>query len=284
MGRRAALLLLALGACGAPAAPPQAPPPPPFVAMSFNVRYGTADDGPDAWPLRRERLAATLAAAAPTILGVQEALAFQLDFLQERLPHHRRCGQGRDGGHEGEHAALFVDARRFAVLAAGDFWLSPTPETPASIGWDAALTRICSWALLREHATGRQLRVWNTHLDHRGALARQRSAELIAARIQAEDGPWLLLGDFNAGEDSAPLAAVRAIGLRDTFRDVAPQAAEAGTFHAFRGGRTGEKIDYVLASAGLTTVTAAILDAPAADGRWPSDHHPVMAALVFRLP
>ncbi len=272
------LVLLALAAA---CATPPTPPPEPFTAMTFNIRYGSAHDGEDAWPKRRDDVAALLTANAPAILGVQEALAFQLEFLATHLPHHLRVGQGRDGGTQGEHAALFIDARRFAIATSGDFWLSETPDVVGSIGWDAALTRICTFAELREVDTGRTLWVWNAHFDHRGPTARARSGELLAARVRAHAGPHIVLGDFNCGEQSPALAALRQAGLRDTWRDVEPTTAAAGTFHAFRGGRRGEKIDYVLADAGLATQKATILDQPGARGRWPSDHHAVLATLTF---
>jgi endonuclease/exonuclease/phosphatase family metal-dependent hydrolase len=128
------------------------------------------------------------------------------------------------------------------------------------------------------------LTVWNLHFDHRGAVARERSAELIAARVRARPGPHLVLGDTNCGEDSRPLAALRTVGLRDTYRDQHQTATVVGTFHGFRGGTAGAKIDYVLADAGLVTVAAGILAEPLASGRWPSDHHGVVAEVVFRAP
>lgn len=252
-----------------------------FTAMSANVRYGTARDGDDAWANRRDLLGDTIVRAGPHILGVQEALDFQVGFLAGLLPHHRALGQGRDGGPRGEHSALFVDERVFEILDHGDFWLSETPEVVGSVGWDAALTRMCTWARLRARATGRELSVWNTHFDHRGRQARENSAKLIAARIRATAGPHLLLGDLNAGEQSAPLLALRAAGLRDTFRDVHPDATAVGTGHGFRGSTGGAKIDYVLAGPGLTTTAAEILTEPGPDGRWPSDHHLVTAVLRF---
>ncbi|MCA8952977.1 MAG: endonuclease/exonuclease/phosphatase family protein [Planctomycetes bacterium] len=272
--RRSSLLttvtLLALTACSTPVE---------FRALTANLRYGTAKDGDNAWPVRRELLAATIVTAAPTVLGVQEALDFQLEFLAERLPHHRRLGQGRDGGDRGEHAALFVDETAFEVVEHGDFWLSLTPDTPASVGWDAALPRICTWAHLRGRASGRELRVWNLHLDHRGSEARRESARLVAARIAELPGPHLVLGDLNAGETSPPLVALREAGLRDTFRTLHPDAAAVGTFHGFRGGTAGDKIDYVLATREFEVVDAAILSEPGPGGRHPSDHHFVVATL-----
>lgn len=275
-----ALCLTALAACTS--MPPVPAPAEAFVVLSWNVRYGTAHDGADSWPSRREMLAAAIAAEAPHVLGVQEALHDQLVFLDARLPHHQRLGEGRDGGERGEHAALYVDTTRFQVTASGTFWLSPTPDVVGSVGWDAALTRICTWASLRDRTSARTLTVWNVHFDHRGAEARRRSAELVAQRLRAMPGPHVVLGDCNAGEGSPPLDALQAAGLRDTFRDLHGGSRDVGTHHAFRGGTDGDKIDYVLAEAELVTEQAAILSAPGPNGRWPSDHHGVVATLRWR--
>lgn len=253
-----------------------------LVALSFNVRYGSADDGADAWPLRRDDLLARIREQRPTLIGVQEALDFQVEWLERELPGHVRVGQGREGGSRGEHCALYVERARLDVLASGDFWLSERPDEVASVGWDAALPRICTWARVRERATGRELTVWNAHFDHRGEVARERAGQLLASRILAFRGEHVVLGDLNCGETSPALRALAAAGLRDTFRDLQPGATAVGTFHAFRGGSAGEKIDFVLASQGLRTVSAAILSDAGARGRWPSDHHAVMAALAWR--
>lgn len=253
-----------------------------LVVMTFNIRYGTAKDGPDAWDARKDHLLETIRAQDPAILGVQEALDFQVRFLEAALPHHKRVGQGRDGGARGEHSALFVDERRCTIVEHGDFWLSETPERVASVGWDAALTRMCTWARVKEAGGGCEFMVWNTHFDHVGETARVRSAELVAARTKEHALPQLVLGDLNTGEASAALAALRVAGFVDTWRELHPDAGDAGTFHAFRGGREGEKIDYVLRSAGWRTIEAAILDKPGPSGRWPSDHHAVVARVAPR--
>lgn len=277
-----ALLGACSGAASAPVAPKLDEEARPLVVMSFNVRYGTATDGLDAWPLRSSALAARIHEAAPDVLGVQEALDFQVEFLERELSTHVRLGQGRDGGARGEHSALFVARARFDVLEHGDFWLSETPELVASVGWDAALTRMCTWARLRDRRSGLEFGVWNTHFDHRGPLARERSAQLIAARVAQRGGAHIVLGDLNAGEDEPPLAALRAVGLVDSFRALHPSAKQVGTFHAFRGGLDGARIDFVLATADFTPLSASILSAPAANGRWTSDHHPVVAAYGAR--
>jgi endonuclease/exonuclease/phosphatase family metal-dependent hydrolase len=141
---------------------------------------------------------------------------------------------------------------------------------------------MCTWAVLRDRASGGTFLAMNTHFDHRGAEARRESAGvLLARRARRAELPVVLTGDLNAGEGSPPLDALRAGGLRDTFRDAHPDAAEVGTFNGFRGETGGAKIDYVLVDDGWSTVAAEIVR-DHEDGRWPSDHFPVSATLVRR--
>lgn len=247
--------------------------------MSFNIRYGTAQDGDDAWAHRTQRVTDTIARFRPDILGMQEVLAFQLEFLQQAFPEYVAIGIGRDGERRGEFSPLLVARARFEVRASGTFWLSETPEVVASKGWDAALPRICTWARLREKATARELLVFNTHFDHRGSRARHESARLLAERWNDDASlPRILMGDLNAGEDSAPLDALRAAGMRDAFRIVHPEARVVGTFNGFRGTRTGAKIDHILIDARFD-VRSARIDRHHEDSRYPSDHFPVTATL-----
>ncbi|MEM7306582.1 MAG: endonuclease/exonuclease/phosphatase family protein [Planctomycetota bacterium] len=270
-----ALALLLVGCASAA-------PAPPLEVLSFNVRYANPGDGANAWEHRAAFVIELLRREDPDLLGLQEALPEQLAELRAALPGYRVLGRGRDAGGGGEHAALLVRASRFDVIEAGDFWLSPTPDEEASRGWDAALPRICTWAVLRDREGGAELLAMNAHFDHRGSEARRRSAlVLLDRRARFAELPLVLTGDLNAGEGSDPLAALRAGGLRDTFRDAWPEADQVGTFHGFRGGTGGEKIDYVLVGAGWETLDAAILH-DREGRRYPSDHYPVRARIRRR--
>src|SRR4030095_16477755 len=114
------------------AAPPPAPPGPGAPAgalrvMTFNIRYGTAPDGPDAWPLRRPLALRVIADFGPALLGVQEALRFQVEAIERALPDLSEAGVGRDDGVQaGEYAAILFDRRRLQLLRQGTFWLSDT--------------------------------------------------------------------------------------------------------------------------------------------------------------
>jgi endonuclease/exonuclease/phosphatase family metal-dependent hydrolase len=255
--------------------------------MSFNIRYGTAPDGDNHWNLRRDFLVDVIRAPAPHVLGVQEALGFQLEEIRTALPQYFQAGVGRDDGRDaGEYSAILVDTTRLTLLANGTFWFSDTPETPGSSSWGNRITRICSWAILHDRTAGQSFAVFNVHWDHESQPSRERSAALLLERISARDNPGLpvlVTGDFNAGESNAAFTALVSddgLKLRDTFRVVAPDADSVGTFHAFDGRRGGEKIDAILATPEWQVIDAQIVREARA-GRYPSDHFPVMA--VVRL-
>jgi endonuclease/exonuclease/phosphatase family metal-dependent hydrolase len=256
-------------------------PQPDLTVMSFNIRYGTAQDGHNAWEHRRDALLATLAAEQPDILGLQEALRFQLDEIGAAFPGYLELGVGRDDGvTAGEYAALLVRRDRYTVDASGTFWLSHTPEVPGSRSWGNRIPRVCTWARLTDRRTGRRIAVFNTHLDHESQPSRERSTALIVERIElvATGLPVLVMGDFNAGEDNPALGPLRAAGFVDTYRAVDADPTGDGTFGAFRGDSTGAKIDYILARGGWTVRAADILRRRSGD-RDPSDHFPVTARL-----
>lgn len=274
--------------------------------MSFNLRYGTADDGDDAWPHRRDLVMRTIRDFDPTLLDVQEALRFQLDELHAEFPHLAEIGVGRDDGAEaGEYSAILYDRNRLEPLDSGTFWLSDTPDVVASTSWGNRITRIVTWARFRDRADGGNgsgnggesggatFYVFNTHWDHESQPSRERSAELILRRIadRAGGGPVIVTGDFNAGEDNAAFA--RLIGadagaadagaadhLRDTFRMLHPDAEDVGTFNGFTGERNGEKIDAILVS-GEWRVLEAGIDRAHDGERYPSDHFPVTAVVAL---
>ncbi len=280
------LLLAALGACagaGARGGPAAVPPAAPLDVMTFNIRYGTATDGPDAGPARRDLLFQVLRDAAPDVVGLQEALRGQLDEIRAALPGYGEAGVGRDDGlAAGEYAAILFRTARLALVQSGNFWLSDTPEVPGSRSWGNNVTRICTWVRLEDRASGAPLYVFNTHLDHESQISRERSAALLVERARriAGGAPVLVTGDFNAGEDNPAVEAMRRAGFVDTYRALHPADSAVNTYHAFRGTTDGPKIDFVFASPGWRPLEAAIVRT-SREGRYPSDHFPVTARLAW---
>lgn len=280
-----ALLCGLLVACGAA---PQVDPPQAIEAWSFNLRYGTAQDGDDSWPQRVDFVQELLREARPDLLGVQEAMTFQLTAVGEALSGYEYWGRPRTADRNGEQCGIWYRRDRFRRVDSGHFWLSTTPDVVASRGWDAALPRMASWVVLEDLQAGGELLVCGTHFDHRGREARLESARLLARRlpILAAGRPTVLLGDFNASPESAPWTALAGSGapFRDSYlagEGLAEDPLGPGTFHGFRGQPDGRRIDWVLASPGVTVEEAEILR-PRRGERCPSDHDPVRARL--RLP
>jgi endonuclease/exonuclease/phosphatase family metal-dependent hydrolase len=277
MTRHVALLALLLTACVGACAAQQADDD--VRLMTFNIRYGTADDGPNAWHNRRDLVANIIARHAPDVLAIQEGLAFQLDELSDILTGYRKLGQHRDGGLDGEFSGLYVNERRVRITRWGEFWLSPTPDSVASRGWDAALPRMAVWVEMEETGGGGPIRVYGTHFDHRGDTARLESARLIARH--AADGPSaVVMGDLNAPDESEPLRVFFELGYRSAFRMLHPER-DIGTFNGFRDPSGGERIDHILLDARLEPRQADVVD-EMVDGVWPSDHFAVTAVVSVR--
>ncbi|MEJ2503362.1 MAG: endonuclease/exonuclease/phosphatase family protein [Gemmatimonadota bacterium] len=256
------------------------PAPAALRVMTFNIRYGNADDGPDSWPDRRSLVVRTLQDNHPHVLGVQEALRFQLDALATAFPGLAEVGVGRDDGLEaGEYSAILFDRTRLELLDQGTFWLSETPDVPGSMTWGNRYPRVVTWARFRDGDAGPTFTVVNTHWDHESQNARERSAAAVLGWLaaRADDDPVVVMGDFNAGESNPAFRALvddPDAALRDSFREVHPDASPVGTFHGFSGDPGGDKIDAVLVSPEWRVLDAEIVRTRSGD-RYPSDHFPV---------
>src|SRR5688572_4718728 len=247
--------------------PAQAPLPPrePMTVMTFNIRYGTAKDGENEWSSRREMLFDVIRSGNPDLLGLQEALDFQIDEIMAAVPGYAVVGVGRDdGGEKGEYSAILFRRDRFHVAEAGTFWFSDTPSVVASKSWGNQITRICTWARFIDR-DGRGLYHFNLHLDHQSQPSRERSAVLLRGRIDTRTvpDPVIVTGDFNVGETNPALATLTApVGnatpaFLDTFRVLHADVKDAGTFSGFKFGTGGpDKIDYVLVQPGTEVRSA----------------------------
>jgi endonuclease/exonuclease/phosphatase family metal-dependent hydrolase len=280
------LSLLVLGFLAGPAAAwpqPQPQPREPLTVMTFNIRYGTAKDGENDWPSRRAMLFDVVREQDADVIGLQEALAYQIDEIVAAVPGYATVGVGRDdGGARGEFSALLFRRSRFRVAEAGTFWFSDTPAVPGSKSWGNTITRICTWARLIDR-DGRGFYVFNVHLDHQSQPSREGSTRLLRERVEARAvpaDPVLVTGDFNVGEKNTALAAL--IGpFVDTFRVVKPGETTVGTFTGFKFGATdGDKIDYILAQPQTEVLHAEIVRF-SRNQRYPSDHFPVIARVRF---
>ncbi|MEP3480452.1 MAG: endonuclease/exonuclease/phosphatase family protein [Fuerstiella sp.] len=250
--------------------------------MSFNIRYGLAKDGDNSWPNRDSFVADVAKEFHPDLLGIQEAMGFQADYLKQHMPDWKYFGTSRDANHQGEQCGIFVRLSRFEILNDGQFWLSESPDTKFSKSWDSSLPRIATWVHLKDKVTGTQIVYLNTHFDHRGAEARLKSAQIIRKFVdqQKKNHAIIVTGDFNCDFQSRPYDALLASErLQDTWRLTHPtKTVNDGTFNGFQGKDDGARIDWVLCSPSFQVIDAAIVKT-SQDGKYPSDHFPVTAIL-----
>lgn len=256
----------------------------PMNVASFNLRYDNPQDGPNAWPARKEMVKALIRYHEFDIVGTQEGLAGQVADLA-RMEEFDHVGVGRDDGKQaGEHSAIFFRKSRFALLDKGDFWLSETPDRP-SLGWDATCChRIVSWARLRERASGRVLYVFSAHFDHEGVVARRASSELLLRKIAeiSRGEPAICTGDFNSTPDTPQMRAM-ATTMRDAYQvSRTPPYGPVGTYNGFRlDAPRRDRIDYIYVDRHFEVLKYAALG-DSLHGGYPSDHHPVVARVQFR--
>ena len=249
--------------------------------VTFNIRYASPSDGENRWQFRRQTISEFLGGF--DIICLQEVLPLQLEHLVQALRKHEHYAVGRDdGGHEGEHCAIFFRSDAFRLVNADTFWLSPPPASPGSLGWDAVCTRIVSWTRLQHLKSNQELLVFNTHFDHQGDEARKQSALLLVRKIRQLTGgaAVLLAGDFNDIPNSVCYQRLhqQSIGDQIELRDAGALAKQrvgpVGTWNGFRQLQP-RRIDYIFASDNLQILRYETHLLRAAEDRFASDHLPV---------
>jgi len=250
-----------------------------LLVMSFNVRYSAADDGENSWEYRRSATPAMLNRLTPDVFGVQEALPDQIEYILESCPAYKCYGIGRNDGVEGERMSIFYNSRKFAMEDCGTWWLSETPYVP-SVGWDAKHPRTATWALMRNLRTGRRFYFVDTHLDHKGVLARKEGLQMVVKKIQEMDPgvPMVLVGDFNVEPSDDCL--VELDKLMSSARSTALKTDATPSFNGFKP-IPYKTIDYIYYS-GFASAKEFRVITESFDGKpFISDHYPVIARLVY---
>ena len=157
---------------------------PDHVILSYNIKYDNTRDVENNWSLRKKRLIHLWKDYNPSIFGIQEGLFHQVKYIDSSLEKHKYIGVGRDDGEtKGEFCAIYFDTTFYEILEHSTFWLSETPDL-VSVGWDAALERVCTYGLFVSIYSGERFLVCNTHFDHIGKVARKKSSELILNKIK----------------------------------------------------------------------------------------------------
>lgn len=260
--------------------------------MTYNLKFASPAFEPP-WEERREMQVDLIRHYAPDIIGTQEGLKEQVDYLADILTDYVVVGEGRKGGDDDEHMAIFFKRDKFRLREMGSFQLSETPDVIGS--GPEVNPRMVTWVRLalitrpneggkspypgdyRGHwESTREFYVFNTHFFHKKSrfLAKWNSTQLILDRVHELDrfGTWekerpvFLVGDFNSQPGGKIYAALVDDGDPQRFRD------------SIRG---GEGIDWILYRGELEVLHHERIDY-SVNGAYPSDHLPVLALFRFK--
>ena len=247
--------------------------------ISYNIRYDNKWDKENLWNLRKHRLSQLLMDYDPSIFGIQEGLLHQVEWIDSTLEKYHYIGVGRDDGMvKGEFCAIYFDTTQYEVMENSTFWLSDTPNQ-VSVGWDAALERICTYGLFKKKMSGEMIWVFNTHFDHVGTRARKKSSELIIKKIKElniQSLPVVLMGDFNSNSDSDPIKIFKN-ELQDALEiSSTGLRGPRGTFNGFDIKHPMDnRIDYIFVK-DIKVISYRHIDDRLNNNRHISDHLPVM--------
>lgn len=258
--------------------------------MTYNIRLGIASDGDNQWNNRKKNLASILTYFEADICGMQEAFFSQIQDLEKLLPDtYAWVGKGRDDGKEaGEFSCIFYRKDKYTMLENNTFWLNEHPET-VGLGWEAKYNRVVTYAKFERVADKKIFFVFNTHFDHEAVVARRESAKLLLSKIKTIAGqmPAIITGDFNATPTSEPIEILTNTNNPDHLDDsenltLTPHFGPYSSFTGFQAReQDGMRIDYIfLKNADFKVKKHATLS-PSWNGRFASDHHPVLATISF---
>lgn len=258
---------------------------------TFNIRNSGATDGINRWENRKAIAAEFINTEKPDIIGMQEVLQDQLEYLSSNLKGYSYVGVAReDGKQKGEYAPLFFRKDRFTEKNHQTIWLSETPAVVGSVGWDAALTRIATIVTLYDKKAKREVTVINTHFDHIGVKAREESIKLIRQKVKEIDAKnYIVMGDLNSQPtESAYLTAIKAlegfpplIDVRTAAKNRVGTSNDGVTFHDYGKITKSYIIDYIFTGKFFNAKDYRVMAIKKGDV-FISDHYPVVTTLQYK--
>ncbi|MEQ7802300.1 endonuclease/exonuclease/phosphatase family protein [Pedobacter sp. ASV1-7] len=263
----------------------------PIKVASYNIEYNNLNPAnpADSWGNRKTLVANIFDKYSPDIVGVQEAYFSQLSDMMGLMPDYAYVGKSVNGSLSADRQ-LTVDIvykkAKIEILNWDSFWLSSTP-TVAGKDWGAGQLRICTWAFVIDKSTNKQFYFFNVHLDFTGTEAREKSVKLLLDTIPkiSKGYPAVLTGDFNFSQHDIFYPQIRSGKILIDSYELAAERTNItrSTFNGYDVNATGDRrIDQIYLKGGVTLkVNSWAIRADSFNGRYPSDHFPVMIDLSF---
>ncbi len=250
--------------------------------VSFNIRYfNNQEDRANGWDHRKWAVLAMLRDVKPDIMGVQESMPRQNEFIQSRWEGYEYVATSRNGNGTGEFASTFYNTKTVELEKWGYFWLNEqNPSLPVK-GWDAAYLRMASWCVFKMKDSGKRLFFVNTHLDNEGKNARVKGLELILSQVgelNTEHLPLVIAGDFNAAPKDKCFKEIRKV--MKSSRETALSSDKRPSFNDF-GQSRGSILDYIWYGGFQECCDFKVIAEPYEEAPFVSDHYPIRADLVF---
>ncbi len=264
---------------------------------SYNIQYAKTPTG-RYWQSRKDGAKNLLAYHDFDIVGLQEIHPHQIDYFMPKHCAHIGMGMNSTSKDRIGSTPIMYRKDKVELLKWGVFWISETPEV-MSKGWDTSQRRICTWGEFKDKASGKKLFYFNTHLDHRGKIARFEGIKLLMKKIPeiAGDTPFVLTGDFNIAIDSDPIKPMLESKEFVHALDASikkPYYPNKGTFHGYTG-IPKSFIDYLFVSPKIKVLSYAVLTDRIGNPNYdptksikkqnvvdyPSDHFPVVSEISF---
>ena len=251
--------------------------------MTCNIRSWGANDGDDSWVHRKDFCIETIRSREPDIIGFQEMWTEHFADLKPEFAEFDFYGMIDEPLGRHPMDTIFYRREAFDLVSSGGYWLSETPHVTGSKSWDSACVRLANWVRLFDRDSQKEFRMINTHLDHRGQVARENQARIICedAKAYPESYPQFLTGDLNCDHQNPAIGVLKEQGWGDTYGVIHGTEAPGFTFHAFKGPKFAEssrcdKMDWVFARGEINVLNAEVIDDDQ-NGRFPSDHYFVLA-------
>lgn len=250
--------------------------------VTWNLRcLWKATDGVNAFIHRAGFIYDKIMQEKPSVIAFQEVIPDSLELLKRTLPEYEFFGSFRTEKYDQEGLFVAFLKDEFTLLGADVFWLSPTPYVAGSrFENQSEYPRVCAYAKLLCKKTFEILNVFDLHLDHISDEAKKLGLGVVFEYIEkrqdsVDKNKTIILGDFNAYEDSETLRFVREKSwLVDSTKGIGV------TYHDFE---TEEccHIDYIFISKALGNRIEKVetwLDEHC--GIYLSDHYPVCLELT----
>lgn len=218
----------------------------------------------------------------PDLLGVQEeGSGWQTALTTTMKTKGYTHVVASRGGSFPEASGIFIKDSRFTIKESGTFWFGPeggeNKTGYIADEWGASFPRVCSWALLTDKKTNKDICYFNAHLEYNHEFGnmngnptdksntkycRQASCQQVIDNMKKLGVPGFFSGDLNSFRSTEPKVYSTCLSYFDDAWADYPLSEKMCTFHDYgkelnpsTRSNPYEPIDYIYSTKGQFEVT-----------------------------